>query len=173
MRILIVVFILLIVLALGVTETVSAKYCVAENSATLKNESSTYKYDYRVLSLRDFLESHNSPLASYSGTFIKEADHYGLDWRLVPAITGVESTFGKNIPTKSYNAYGWANGKFRFSSWEESIFVVNKALRERYINRGATSIAKIGRIYATNPTWAWKVSFFMLRIEPYPITFDI
>ena len=62
-------------------------------------------FDYRDYTLRKFLEKNSSPLTPYSPDFIKLADYYGLDWRLVPAISGVESTFGKHIPGNSYNAY--------------------------------------------------------------------
>ena len=105
---------------------------------------------------------------------MEAADKYGIDWRLVPAITGVESTFGKRIPANSFNAYGWANGDYRFSSWEESIEIVTKALREKYIDKGAASIAKIARRYAPpSTTWGAKVKFFMKKIEPLPVTLSL
>ena len=77
--------------------------------------------DPRVTQLKRFLESYGSPLAPFAKNFIDSADRYQIDWRLVPAITGVESTFGKRIPFNSFNAYGWANGVYFFNSWEQSI----------------------------------------------------
>lgn len=151
----------------------SADYSVVEPSAQLKYYS-TDKYDPRVEALENFLNSHNSPLAKHADKFIEVADTYGLDWRLIPAISGVESTFGKNIPKNSYNAYGWANGKYSFTSWEESIETVGKTLKEKYIDRGALSINRIARRYAPpSSSWAWKVKFFMTKIEPLPIYFDL
>ena len=130
--------------------------------------------DPRVSVLEDYLKSHNSPLAPYASHFIERADFYGLqDWRLVPAITGVESTFGKAIPKNSYNAYGWANGAYSFNSWEESIDVVTKSLKTKYIDRGANTIEKIGRIYAPpSHTWAGKVHFFMDKISEFDLSED-
>ena len=101
-------------------DSVSADSLVAESSASLKTEATA---DERVAILENFLEGYNSPLAKYSEVFIATADKYELDWRLIPAITGVESTFGKRIPYNSFNAYGWANGVYKFTSWEESIAV--------------------------------------------------
>jgi len=151
----------------------SAEALVADESASLKNYVSDTA-DPRVETLENFLKTHKSPLASYSGRFIEVADSYNLDWRLIPAITGVESTFGKRIPKNSFNAYGWANGEYRFSSWDESIEVVGKTLREKYIDRGAPTINRIARRYAPpSSTWAWKVKFFMQKIEPLPIYFDL
>ncbi len=73
----------------------------------------------------------------------------------------------------SLRAYGWANGNYKFSSWEESFDVVSKTLKEKYIKRGADSIDKISRIYAPpSSTWAWKVKYFINQIDPSPIVFN-
>ena len=124
--------------------------------------------DLRIFKLANFLEKHRSPLATYAPFFIQKADEYSLPWSLVAAIAGVESTFGKAIPYNSFNAYGWANGQYYFQNWQESIEVVSKMLKLKYINRGATSIEAIARIYAPpSQTWAGKVRFFMEKIENY------
>ncbi|MBI2065979.1 glucosaminidase domain-containing protein [Candidatus Woesebacteria bacterium] len=152
--------------------SVSAEVPVADASATLKR--SQISSDYRIEILRAYLTKHNSPLAEYADEFVLTADKYNIDWRLVPAISGVESTFGKRIPANSYNAYGWANGEYRFKSWEDSIEIVTKTLREKYIDRGAPSIAKIARRYAPpSSTWAGKVKFFMRKIDSLPLAYTI
>jgi hypothetical protein len=126
--------------------------------------------DPRAETLEKFLKKHNSPLVPYSKDFVYWADYYEIDWRLVPAITGVESTFGKRIPKNSYNAYGWNNGDYKFSSWPASIEHVSKTLREKYINKNADSIDKIARRYAPpSKTWAGNVKFFMNKIDDAPI----
>ena len=153
-------------------EPASAEYPVAESSAGLKTSAITEQVDSREITLRKFLESHNSPLAPYAKHFIQMADVYNIDWRFVPAVAGVESTFGKRIPKNSYNAYGWVNGAHRFGSWENSIEVVSKTIREKYIDRGAVSLDKIARRYAPpSQTWALKVRYFMIKIEPFPVSF--
>ena len=142
---------------------------VAGGSAVLKNEIlGIQSPDARVEKLEAYLEKHRSPLASYASVFVEAADRYQLDWKLVPAITGVESTFGKQIPFNSYNAYGWANGAYRFQSWEESITHVTQYLREKYVDRGLDKPTKIGPVYAPpSQTWAGKVIFFMKEIESF------
>jgi len=93
---------------------------------------------------------------------------------MVAAISGVESTFGKRIPENSYNAYGWANGNYYFESWEDSIAIVSKTLREKYYDRGATTLNQIARRYAPpSSSWAWKVNYFMEKIDPVPLPFTI
>ncbi|MFH0863830.1 MAG: hypothetical protein V1858_01935 [Candidatus Gottesmanbacteria bacterium] len=129
------------------------------------------KRDYRINQLRKYLVSLDSPLSSYSAIFVRTADKYDLDWKLIPAISGVESTFGKAIPPGSYNAYGWANGAYYFDSWEDSIEIVAKTLRENYFNRGADTVDKIAPIYAPpSTTWNWKVKFFMEKIAGFTIS---
>lgn len=142
-------------------------YQVAGSSAVLKNEALGIKNpDIRVEKLKAYLADFNSPLASYAENFVEAADTYQLDWKLLPAITGVESTFGKQIPAGSYNAYGWANGAYWFKSWEQSIDYVSGYLKEKYIDRGLDTPYKIGPVYAPpSSTWAWKVVWFMNQIE--------
>lgn len=173
MRKVLIIGLFLVLFILAADET-SAEVYVAESSAQLKTNEVENTADYRVAILRGFLAEYNSPLADYAPVFVETADKYNLDWRFVPAITGVESTFGKRIPTNSYNAYGWANGAYYFDSWEGSIEIVSKTLREKYYDRGATSITKIARRYAPpSSTWAWKVRYFMNKINPLPLSFTL
>lgn len=131
-------------------------------------------FDYRVYTLRKFLSKFGSPLTPYSPDFIKQADYYGIDWRMVPAISGVESTFGKQIPYNSYNAYGWVNGNYSFKSWPDSIQVVSKTIKYNYIDKGAVSIGSIAKIYAPpSVTWGSKVKYFVSKINILPLSFDI
>lgn len=131
--------------------------------------------DPRVVKLEAYLDSHNSPLVGEASHFVGEADRLGLDWKLVAAISGVESTFGKHVPRNSYNGWGWAiftgqsDGR-HFASWTEGITVVSEGLKYRYIDRGATSIEQIGRIYAASPAWSSKVRFFLQKIEDFELT---
>jgi hypothetical protein len=153
---------------------VTAEVTMVSQSANLNFEVENIQNDQRVIILTDYLVSKNSPLAEHADLFIKYADENNIDWRLVPAISGVESSFGIHIPANSYNAYGWANGEYNFKSWEDSIQVVSKALNEKYYNKGATNINRIAKRYAPpSSTWAGKVKFFMKKIDPIPVEFDL
>ncbi len=168
------VFLFLIIFFLSNADTVSAENFVVSASASLNKRGRQEEtvFDLRVFKLTMFLKKYHSPLEPYASYIIQKADEYSLDWRLVAAISGVESTFGKNMPRNSYNAYGWANGVYKFHSWEESLEIVSKTLREKYVNRGADSVEKIGRIYAPpSKTWAGKVKYFMNKIDSSPVDF--
>ena len=149
-----------------------AEIYVSGSSAMLKDEvfaiTKMKNNNPRIEKLKAFLIKHQSPLAAYTQELIKAAEIYQLDWKLLPAISGVESTFGKRIPPGSYNAYGWNNGNRYFVSWEDSINQVSQALREKYVNRGLDTPYKMGPIYAPpSPTWATKVVYFMEQIESF------
>lgn len=154
-----------------------APYAFAENSsrssAVLADARSVSLSDNRVKILKEFLESYNSPLAPFAGTFVETADTYNLDWRLVAAISGLESTFGQQIPQGSYNGWGWGiygNNVIYFSSWEDGIRTISKGIRERYMNqRGATNVYEIGSTYAASSTWAVRVESFMNGISDFSI----
>jgi hypothetical protein len=127
------------------------------------------KDDPRIHVLQKFLAERNSPLADYADTFVAEADKNNIDWKLLPAISGVESTFGLAIPANSYNGWGFGiygtNTRY-FASWKDAIVTISKALREDYMNKwGATDVYAIGRIYAASPTWASRVVNFMDQID--------
>lgn len=154
--------------------TVRGEEMTVTESASFRSEPETESFDYRVENLRKFLQKYDSPLAAYAQDFVTYADDNGLDYRLVASISGVESTFGKRIPFNSYNAYGWANGKFSFNSWPESIGIVSETLKLKYIDKGAVSITQIARRYAPpSLTWGTKVKHFEGKIDTLPLTFDI
>lgn len=128
--------------------------------------------DPRTAKLRQYLQAHNSPLSGEAETFVKEADKYDLDWRLVAAIAGTESTFGKRVPARSHNAWGWgiptgARSGIGFYSWGHGIATVSRGLRENYVSRGATTVEQIGRIYAASPRWSSNVRHFIQKIDTF------
>lgn len=154
--------------------TVVASEFTADASASIRTNTAKVEGDYRVYALKAFFEKYNSPLTEYADEFVYWADQYQIDWRMVPAITGVESTFGKRIPANSFNAYGWANGEYSFSSWEDSIKHVTGTLKEKYIDKGADTIPEIARRYAPpSTTWGTKVKYFMNKIEPFPVQYSL
>ncbi len=154
--------------------TVYAQNYEVSSSASIKRPIGNFEFDYRIASLEKFLAKFNSPLTPFASDFVQMADFYGIDYRLVPSISGVESTFGKFIPFESYNAYGWANGNYKFKSWPDSIEIVTRTLRTKYFDKGANNISQIARRYAPpSSTWGGKVKYFEGKIAPMPLSFDI
>ncbi len=78
-----------------------------------------------------FLESRGSVLAGYGAKFVEEARKNDIDWRLVVAIAGRETTFGKNMcknPKAPNNPFGWGSCKIGFKSIDESIEKISASL---------------------------------------------
>jgi len=142
---------------------------IAGSSAVVRTKESEYNQtdkEERYLKLFLYLKAEKSPLAEYSWNFIDSADRWDIDWRLLPAITGIESNFGKRMVDGTHNAYGWAGGYLGFEGWQESIEHVSSQLRLNYYNRGYDNALKIGPIYAPpNPRWGGIVDSLMRRID--------
>lgn len=154
------------ILILGFPKPAQAANKVAETSAEIQTSQGVT--DNRKQVLKAFLNRYNSSLAPYSGKIVELADKYKIPWTWVAAISGVESTFCREIPYNSYNCWGWANGEYSFSSWEDGIEIVTRTLKEFYVDKGADTIVKIAPIYAPpSTTWAGKVLYFINLIEKY------
>lgn len=124
--------------------------------------------DQREITLTNFLKSKGSPLAEFAADFISVADKYDLDYRFLPAISGLESSWGQIQPQGSHNPFGWGP-TIRFSSWPEAFETVGNGLRTRYVPNGKVTPFMVGPTYAASKTWASRVSSFMFQIENNPI----
>ena len=116
--------------------------------------ASVVSADARVYLVQAFLKSHKSPMSPYAGFIVSEADRFGIDFRLIPAIAMCESGAGRRMPKKNeFNFAGIAvytgqNKGKAFDSWEHSITWVTKYIQERYYARGVTDLVDIGAIWA-------------------------
>lgn len=168
-------FLLLALLTL-ITPSALAEEKLSNSSATFAAILKTKVGDNRAKVLQKYLESHDSPLAPYATVFVMDADQYNIDWRLVPAIAGVESTFGHAHPANCNNDWGYGiygDNMMCFYSYYEAIHTVTQALRENYMNKwGATDVYSIGHLYASSPTWANRVTYFMHDIQAFKDTSD-
>ncbi len=153
------------------------------NLATYNPKSSTisktkfFTVDPRVIAMNKFLTDYHSPMANNAETFVREADKYGLDWRLIASISGVESAFGNLIPAGTNNGWGWRgiNGNERgwsiFESWESAIIHITERLSLGY----GTNLTpfEIEPTYCppcgANPEHAWAngVTRFMGQLQYY------
>lgn len=93
-----------------------------------------------------YLRDKGSPLAGLGKTFVSAGRRYGVDPRLLVAISGSESSFGKHN-YGSHNAWGWGPG-IDFKSWGHAINSIAKGLRQNYLNEGRKTIPKIGAKWA-------------------------
>lgn len=171
MRKLILSFLLTLLILSG--KTVLAEEVLSKS--THSGEIEVKQLDKRAKILADYLATHNSPLEYHAQDFIDAANKYSLDWKLVAAISGVESTFGKFIPG-GFNGWGWGvygTQALYFESWRDGIYTVSRGLRENYIDKGYTEPYSMNRIYAESPTWGSKVTYFMKEIEGFAKGYEL
>lgn len=145
----------------------------SENNVTAGTQVTTT--DARIVAMRQFLIDYHSPMYPYADVFVTEADKYGLDWRLVASISGVESAFGNLVPYQSNNAWGWKGDPTRawshFETWKEGIITVTSRLAIGYgtditpFSMESTYCPPCG----LNPAHAWAngVNNFMIKLESY------
>jgi len=71
--------------------------------------------------VRAFLDRYGSPMGPYAREVVAAGVRYGVDPRLIVAIAGTESTFGKFH--RGHNAWGWdaPNGLTRWPDWPTAI----------------------------------------------------
>ena len=121
-----------------------------------------------------YLSSKASPMTGQGAAFVASGGRWQLDPRLLVAIAGAESSFGK-ITCAPFNAWGWGcpNGPYDFDSWADGIDTVAEGLRTNYLSEGRTTVALINLKYApigaaNDPTglnnhWTTNVSRFLVE----------
>ncbi len=85
-----------------------------------------------------YFRAHKLPLEGTGMKMAKEAEKYGLDYRLIPAISMIETTGGKYACPETYkrtgdkgytyNAFGWGSCKITFKSKDHAIEVIARNL---------------------------------------------
>ncbi len=129
----------------------------------------TKTLDPRAVILRDYFAKYNSPLQNYSQDFIEAADKYQVDWKLVPSIAGVESTFGQAIPG-GYNDWGWGvygDQAIYFKTQKDGIYTVTAAMRTNYLDKGLTNPYQMNGSYAASSAWGGHVAYFIADLDKF------
>lgn len=128
--------------------------------------------DIRVTALRLFLNKYQSPLAEVADYLVQQADLWGIDYALIPAISMQESQGCKRIPENSYNCWGYGiygDKVTRFASYKEAITQIAKTIRLSYINNGKTNATLVEDIWAppSRGQWSYSVNFFIGKIKEF------
>ena len=121
--------------------------------------------------LNKLFKQYRSPLLVNVDTFIGVANKYNLDWRLLPAISIIESGGGKHL-FRRYNPFGW--GKSNFSSFNEAIGTVGRGLKVGYYNKGCKTVSCISRLYCppNSKKWANDVRYIMNLLSYYKAEYE-
>lgn len=123
--------------------------------------TSSKEIDNRTKVLENFLKSNGYSMDARE--LIKASDKYNLDFRLLPAIAGVESTFCRNY---RLNCFGWASDTIPASPAEVARKITTLSYyREWQKDKG--NIWKLAKIYngGDQKKWEANVRFFMEAIR--------
>lgn len=123
--------------------------------------------DQRCEALRAFFQRHGSPLARTATVFLAAADRHGLDWRLLPAISIVETGGGRH--GRKGNVFGWNSGRTRFKTIEAGIEFVAQRLARSPIYAGRTAMGILQKYNPARKVYAERVSQKMMELSPEPV----
>lgn len=119
--------------------------------------------DLRLAKLEQYLAARKSPVLHLAKDFLIAADKNGLDWRLLPSLSVVESSAGKHY--RNNNIFGWANGDKRFPSVKAGIHIVAAELANSRYYRGKSLDQKI-TTYNRLPHYKIQVKKVMAQVGP-------
>jgi len=121
------------------------------------------KTDLRGAILRKFMKEKDCPVQDFAEVFVSEADHHGLDWRLLPSLAFIESGAGRN--SKGNNIFGWNNGRRSYASLNQAIHEVASALSGARAYKGKSLTDKLAS-YNQSLDYARLVLQVMRQIYP-------
>ncbi len=118
--------------------------------------------DPRIARLAEFFRAYRCPAPHHVEAYLIAADSYGLDYRLLPAISVRETTCG--VTEKENNRWGYHPGRQTFPSIEVGIDYVARQLAQNPVYMGKTLIDKL---FTYNPrrTYPVEVMKIMSQIE--------
>ena len=122
------------------------------------------KSDPRLSRLQKFFGDRDCPLRDSAKDFLVAADQNQLDWRLLPSISIIESSGGKDYTNN--NVFGWASCKERFTSVREGIHFVAAQLGKSRKYKGKDLDSKL-QTYNPVPDYPQKVKAVMRAIGSY------
>jgi len=122
-----------------------------------------YDDDPRLAALQEFFESFDSPAGELSEHFLAAADRHGLDWRLLPCISIIESGGGKACVNN--NILGWNSCRRRFPSAQAGIETVASRLANSNLYKGKDLEEKL-QTYNPHPGYPVRVMTLMRQLRP-------
>ena len=137
--------------------TVSAAPSIAQRAPESKHVE-----DPRLNRLRVFLENIHSPIKRLAPDFLNAADWHGLDWRLLPGISMVETGAGREA--EHNNIFGWDSGRKTFASIREAIYLVASRFAHSKLYRGK-ELDEILAVYNPKPNYAERVKTAMRQVD--------
>ncbi len=135
---------------------------MASAYGTTVTESPSVRRDSRYDKLEIFFQSFGCPAPHYVNDYLGAADSYAIDYRLLPAISVLESTCG--VYQRLNNRWGWDSARKGFSSVRAGLQYIARQLAEGRFYKNKSLEEKV-RTYNPNPEYALQVRKLMLKID--------
>jgi hypothetical protein len=119
--------------------------------------------DHRIARLEKFFKTYHCPTPYHTSDYLRAADGYGLDYRLLPALSVRETLCGK-AERQQHNSWGYHPGHQSFPSIETGIDFIAQRLSRDQLYKGKTLDDKL---FTYNPRSAYpgEVRRIMGQIE--------
>jgi len=124
-------------------------------------EPSVSQNDPRLSRLKKFFADRDCPLKDAAKDFLVAADQNELDWRLLPSISIIESSGGKDY--RNNNVFGWDSCRERFPSVRAGIHYVAAKLGKSSRYRDKDVDGKL-QLYNPLPEYPGRVEAVMRSI---------
>lgn len=164
--------------ALGIIILTLIAFPRTAHEAAIEGEIGTAtSTDARAGIIDEYFAQKGMPLEGYGDLFVAAADEYGNDWRILPAISVIESTGGKFACGN--NPFGWGScrsGVGAFESIPEAIDYVSWSLgghnpRLRSAYAGGTDEDLMSFNGTVDPTYPGRVKAVMDEISLTPLPY--
>lgn len=123
--------------------------------------------EHNTQKIEAILARYNSPMQGYGHIIARKAYECGGDYRVLTAIAGNESGFGR-IPYKLYNPYGYLDG-VQYSGWDTALEFLSCVISQRFLKPCNNDLACIIRTYGGSDTnkeqWIRNIQFFINQIN--------
>ena len=134
-------------------------FCASSTSSLVPTKSDV---DPRFARLERFFLLYECPAPHYVEAYLRRADDYGLDYRLLPAISVRETQCG--VYETQNNRWGYAPGRRGFASVEAGIDHIARQLTQSRAYAGKTMQQKL-LIYNPKPLYPGEVIRIMRQIK--------
>lgn len=118
--------------------------------------------DQRHARLETFFQSFGCPAPYHVKEYIGAADTYAIDYRLLPAISVLESTCG--IYQRQNNRWGWASARKGFASFRAGLEYIAHQLADGHYYKNKTLEEKV-HMYNPRPQYARQLESLMRKID--------
>ena len=145
-----------------VASLIGAPIVIGDQVINPAEVAKTTQADPRLQVLWQFFADRDCPLQDSVADFLVAADQNELDWRLLPSISMIESSGGKDY--RNNNVLGWDSCRESFPSVQAGIHFVARRLAESRLYKNKSLDEKL-LTYNPQPEYSMRVKAVMRKLD--------